>query len=324
MAVILIVIQLNHCQIHLILFFMKRFFLILIAVMLFGLSSKAISKVAFIYNTDLVDVNSFKTLLEGSNFSVTVIPIANTVSTDYSSYDVIITSASSVLTKIQMDTLNAKNKPIIAMGSGGYRSLGQLLLAIGSPNGMSGNENTMYVDNASLTVYNSPIKININTGDSIKLFSVAKSTSPARMIYVPTPTASIEGLLQYKALYYSVLRQNGKYTFWGFTLSPASMTQAGKDLFLNVVENGITTYKLITGVSTSKVTEPSLSVDRQNGLLTIKGVFSDASFSVVDLSGKTVVKAQPQAQINLSGLSKGVYVIKINSSKGVVAKKFIY
>ena len=303
---------------------MKRVFLVLTAVMLFGLSSKAISKVAFIYNTDLIDANSFKSLLDNSSYVVTLIPIANTVSTDYSSYDVIITSAASILTKVQMDLLNLQSKPIIGMGSGGYRSFGQLLLAIGSPNGMSGNEHTMYVENATLTVYNSPIKINVNTGDSILLFSGEKSTSPARMIYVPTLTASIEGLLRYRPLYYSVLRQDGKYTFWGFTLSPTSMTQEGKDLFVNVVGNALTTFKLVTGVSSTRLNEPDLSIDRQGGLLSVNGEISGASFSIVDLNGKTVVNDQPQAQINLSGLNKGVYVFKIISAKGVVAKKFIY
>ena len=303
---------------------MKRIFLVLTAVMLFGLSSKAISNVAFIYSTDQVDANSFKSLLETSSYAVTLVPVANTVTTDYSSYDLIITSATAILTQTQMDFLNAKNKPIIGISGGGYRSFGLLSLAIGSPNGMAGNENTMFVENPALTIYNSPTKINLSTGDSIKLFSVAKSTSPARMIYVPTATASIEGLLKYKPLYYSVLRQDKKYTFWGFSLSPASMTQEGKDLFVNVVGNGITTYKLLSALSTSKLNEPTLSIDRQRGLLTVNGEISGTTFSVVDMTGKTVVKEQPQAQINLSGLNNGVYVVKIISVNAVVAKKFIY
>ncbi len=304
---------------------MKKLFLIMFAVMLFGLSSKATSYAAIIYNTDLTDANSFKTLLEANNFSVTLVPIASTITTNYSSMDVIITSPASVFTTAQIDTINNKKKPIVALGSGGYKALGLLSLAIGSPYGMSGTENTMYVDNASLTVFNSPNKITVNTGDSLRLFSVAASASPAKMIYVPTPTASIEGLLRYRPLYYSVLRQNGKYTFWGFSLSPASMTQAGKDFFVNVVGNSIDAYNLVTGISsTSKMTELSLSVNKQNGLLSVAGIAGDASISVYDLNGKIVVKNQQQTQVNLSGLTKGVYVVKIASPKGVVAKKFIY
>lgn len=295
------------------------------AVMLFGVSSKATKNVAFIYNTDLTDANSFKTLLEANNYAVTLVPIANTITTNYSGYDIIITSAASTFIKAQMDTLNAKNKPIISMGGGGYKGFGLLSLSIGSPFGMSGTENTMYVDNASLTVFNSPNKITVNTGDSLKLFSVAASTSPARMIYVPTPTASIEGLLRYRPLYYAVVRQNGKYTFWGFTLSPASMTQAGKDLFVNVVGDAVTAYNLVTGISsTTKTDEPSLSVNKQTGILSVGGIAGDAAISVYDLSGKAVVRGQKQPQINLSDLKRGVYLVKIASPKGVVAKKFIY
>jgi len=303
---------------------MKRLFLILTAVMLFGLSTKAISKIAFIYNTDLVDANSFKTLLETNSFAVTLISAANTVSTDYSSYDVIITSATSILTKAQMDLLNALNKPIIGIGGGGYRSFGELSLAIGSPNGMSGTEHSMNVENSNLTIYNTPHKITLSTGDSVRLFSVAKASSPARMIYVPTATATIEGLLRFRPLYYSVIRQAGKYTFWGFSLSPASMTQTGSNLFVNVVENAITTYKGLTSLSTAMKNEPTLFIDRQSGLLSISGVIGDATYSIVDLSGKTVVKDQSQTQIDLSGLNKGVYVVKITAMKEVVTKKIIY
>jgi hypothetical protein len=304
---------------------MKKFFLIMVAVMIFGVSSKATKNVAFIYSTDLATANSFKALLDTSGFTVTTVPIASTISTNYSNYDIIITSPAASLTLAQVDTINAKNKPILSMSGGGYNSFGLLSLAIGKPNGMSGNENTMIVENASLSVYTSPYNLNVSTGDSLRLFSVAASASPARMIYVPTPTASIEGLLKYKPLYYSVIRQNGKYTFWGFSLSPASMTQKGKDFFVNVVGGAIIAYNLVTGISsTSKMTELSLSVNKQNGLLSVAGIAGDASISVYDLNGKIVVKNQQQTQINLSSLTKGVYVVKIASSKGVVAKKFIY
>ncbi|MDD2797675.1 MAG: T9SS type A sorting domain-containing protein [Bacteroidales bacterium] len=304
---------------------MKKPILLFVTVMLFSLSSKATSKAVFIYNTDLVTANSFKALLDTSGFTVTTVPIASTIGTNYSDCDIIITSPTASLTKAQVDTINSKNKPILSMSGGGYNSFGLLSLAIGKPNGMSGNENTMIVEDANLSVYTSPYNLNVSTGDSLRLFSVAASASPARMIYVPTPIASIEGLLKYKPLYYSVIRQNGKYTFWGFSLSPASMTQQGKDLFVNVVGDAIVAYNLVTGVSsTTRVGEPSLSVNRLTGILSIGGVNANASISVVDLSGKTVVKNQQQTHINLSGLNKGVYVVKVKTSNGIVAKKFVY
>ena len=35
--------------------------------------------------------------------------------------------------------------------------------------------------------------------------------------------------------HYPILQQQSRYLFWGFTNSPASMTQTGKDLFINIV-----------------------------------------------------------------------------------------
>ncbi len=303
---------------------MKKLLLVFLAVMLFGLSSKAISNAAFIYNTDLTDAQSFETFLEANGFAVTLIPIANTATTDYTGYNVIITSAASILSQTQADAIKALNKPIIGLGGGGYRSLGLMGLDIGTPNGMSGNENKMFVENATLTVFNSPIDITINTGDSIQLFTGLASASPARMIYVPTPKASIEGLLRFRPLYYAVIRQHGKYTFWGFTLSPASMTQNGKDLFVNVIADAIVTYSITALPKTNTLNEPTLQFNSQTKQLTVTGVSGDMELSVVDLSGKTLINSQLQNQINLLGLNKGVYVVKIKSANTVISKKFIY
>ena len=103
------------------------------------------------------------------------------------------------------------------------------------------------------------------------------------------------------------------------------MTQAGKDLFVNVVADAITAYNLVSGISsTSKMDEPSLSVNKQTGLLSVAGISGNVAITVYDLNGRIVVNNQQQSQINLSSLTKGVYVVKISSSKGFVAKKFVY
>lgn len=302
---------------------MKKLSLFISFLLLLAVSSHATTNVAFIYNTDLVDVNSFKTLLEANNCSVTLVPVASTITTNYSTYDVVITSPASTLTKAQMDTLNSKNKPIVSMGSGGYKSLGQLSLSIGSPFGMSGTENTMYVEDASLGVYNSPNKITINSGDSLRLFSVAASSSPARMIYVPTPVATIEGLLRYRPLYYAVVRQNGKYTFWGFALSPASMTQAGKDLFVNTIADAVTKYALTTSISGVLKNLTDISIVHNSGSIAISGLTENGSISLYDIHGKSLLSSSNSRQIDVSGFKKGIYLLKIATPKGVVTRKII-
>ncbi len=299
---------------------MKKFILAMLIAACIGTQTKAVTRAAFIYNTDLTDANAFKTFLESNGFTVSLIAVANTITTNYSNYDVIITSPASSLTKEQMDTISSKNKPIVSMGSGGYNSLGQLSLEIGKPYGMSGTENTMFVENASLTVYNTPKKVSVSSGDSIRLFSVAATSSPARMIYVPVSKPYIEGLVRYRPLYYSVVRQNGKFTFWGFALSPASMTQAAKDLFINVASAPLATS--IAEWSAQK--EGKLVVNRQSATLTVGGYSGDETVSVYDLSGKMVIRSLQQPNISLSELKKGVYVVRIASTKGLISKKFVY
>lgn len=49
------------------------------------------------------------------------------------------------------------------------------------------------------------------------------------------------------------------------------------------------------------------------------------SFSVVDLGGKVILsgKTKSQAQLDISDLAKGIYVLKLNSDRGILNKKFI-
>ncbi len=305
---------------------MRKQLLIIITLMLLGLSAKAVTNAAFIYNTDLTDAQSFETLLEANGFAVTLIPVANVATTNYSTYDVVITSPATILSASQADVIKALSKPIVGLGSGGYRSLGAMALEIGSPYGMSGNANKMYVENAALDVFNSPIDISINTGDSIQVYTGLASASPARMIYVPTAKSYIEGILQFKPLYYSVIRQNSKYTFWGFSLSAANMTQHGKDLFVNTITDAITVFsKLPTALPAyGDQNELQLHFNPQTKLLTVEGFDANMELSVIDLNGKTLFKHQIQNKIHLTNLQKGIYVARVKTSNTVISQKIRY
>ena len=299
---------------------MKKLLLVFLAVMLFGMSSKAISNAAFIYSTDLTDANSFKTLLDANGFAVTLIPIANTETADFSGYDVIIISNGSWLSLEQMNSLNSKNKPIVGLGTGGGKSFDRLSLVIGYNGTGILNGNSITVHDASLTIFKAPFNLNTTNGATIQLY-----TTSSNVYCKVNPTGSTDGLLKVSS-YYSVTRQNNKYTFWGYSLSPASMTQEGKDLFVNMLANSIVAFNNITTAlpKTNSLNEATLHLNSETKQLSVSGFAGALELSLVDLSGKTVIKNQLQNQINLFGLNKGVYVVKIKSANTVISKKFIY
>jgi len=104
------------------------------------------------------------------------------------------------------------------------------------------------------------------------------------------------------------------------------MTQEGKDLFVNMLANSIVAFNNITTAlpKTNSLNEATLHLNSETKQLSVSGFAGALELSLVDLSGQTVIKNQLQNQINLFGLNKGVYVVKIKSANTVISKKFIY
>jgi hypothetical protein len=93
------------------------------------------------------------------------------------------------------------------------------------------------VVNASHPIFNFPTAISIPTDKILDLYTTSSTAS----IYMwPSPAEGVTflGRLAEKDGYYPIISQatpSRLYAFWGFTGSPADMTQTGKDLFVNIV-----------------------------------------------------------------------------------------
>jgi hypothetical protein len=197
--------------------------------------------IAYIYYTDATGANSYRSLLEDSDYSVTLVPMIAVATTDFSTYALIIVGGDTGYTTTWGDTASVaavtdSGKLVIGLGEGGYAYFGKLALETGYPHGghYSAGYKSINVVEPSHTVFNAPSAIVIPPSNSIQLYT---SDETVVEIYLPSILPNVVMLGQREdSVYYPVTIEDNMYLLWGFTASPESMTQVGKDLFLNVVD----------------------------------------------------------------------------------------
>ncbi len=207
----------------------------------------AVTKAAYIYNTDTAGRDSFNALLSSNSITVDLVSLSAAETFDFSQEQVIIIgddtgSLSTWGTTTAINNILNAGKPVLGVGEGGYAYLGKLGLAIGWANGAHGISGAVTVGNSSLSLFKTPYQIAIDQSNNVALYS-----SPVNVaeIYISNPNSPPAGvtLLGEDSLagnYYPLISQtlSGKcYELWGFSGSPSAMTAEGKDLFINMVNN---------------------------------------------------------------------------------------
>ena len=193
---------------------------------------------AYIHSTDTASANSYKSLLDANGYSTTLIPMSNVATTDFSKYDAILAgsdtgSMSSWGDSASVSAVKDSYKPIIGLGEGGYALFGQLKLSTGHPHGWHGGENSIYVVDTSHTIFKTPNAIAIPKSKIIRLYTSTQHVG----IFLPAIPSNIAvlGREVESTSHYPLTLERNKYLLWVFTVSPTSMIEVGKDLFINVV-----------------------------------------------------------------------------------------
>lgn len=206
------------------------------------LTAVAQRRVAFIYTSDLIVANSFRTLLEPVGYNVDLVSLSNILTTNFNPYKIILVGYDTGnmanwgdAAGNQANTLALTGKPLLALGEGGYAFLGKLGLLIGNPNGAHGNETEVYAVNPAYEVWSVPNSISIPASQIIKVYDTPSNTV---VIYHPAPLMGIEpiGRLVSSPNHYSIIRQTAQFTLWGYDLGPNDMSGKGKRLFINLLE----------------------------------------------------------------------------------------
>jgi len=223
------------------------------------------NSLAYVYDDDITSAYSFRTLLNDNGYEVTLINGSIITSSTFSGYRAIIIGSDTsggggtwldgVSSKIA--AINDSALPIIGLGAGGYSffGMGAINLRIGYDWGSSNPSRTgIIVANDSHPIFSTPTDIPSGT---INLYTIGNYVY---FIFLNPPPAYVSALGSdtVNTNYYSLCAQEDRYFLWGFTASPDTMTQIGKDLFINVIKyyaplsSSIPSYNIILllGVST--------------------------------------------------------------------------
>lgn len=249
------------------------------------------STIAFIYSTDSSTANDYKSLFESAGFTTDLILTGNIATTDFLKYDLIIIGSDiSTPSGSDISKISDSAKPIIGLGEGGYSFFGGLGLKTGYPNGWHGSENRIYTVDKTYTVFNKPNSITIPTNYILQLYSSTGHVG----IHLPSVPSNVIvlGRESTDTTHYPFTLEDSKYLLWGFTASPTSMTQIGKDLFINSI---------------------SYLVPRTpNGRIEVQTFNENATFI---LSGPATYSGSGSSW-NQSNISPGTYTITYGSVRG--------
>jgi parallel beta-helix repeat protein len=196
------------------------------------------ASVAFIYSTDLASAQSYKSLLQNNGVTVDLVLNSTAPTWNYSGYKLIIIGSDTGWNyqwkpESAVPVINGSGKPILGLGFGGSCFFDKLSLYIGWGRGWEGNVNSIYVVDTAHRIFHLPNEITIPPDKIIQLY-----TSTGHIgIYMPSPVAGVTplGRETHDLSHYPLIQEDTRYVLWGFSNSPAGMTQVGKDLFVNMV-----------------------------------------------------------------------------------------
>ncbi len=192
--------------------------------------------VAYIYSTDSSSANDYKSLLVSAGFTTDLTLSSGTSVTDFSKYDLIIVGSDTgylSTSDVDVNKISSSGKKVIGLGEGGYAFFGKLGLETGWGHGWHGSENSINTVSKTHTIFNKPKSITIPTNNIIQLYSSTGHVG----IYLPSIPSNVIVLGRESSdnSHYPFTLEDSKYLLWGFTASPISMTQNGKDLFVNTL-----------------------------------------------------------------------------------------
>ncbi|MEM7032729.1 MAG: S8 family serine peptidase, partial [Chloroflexota bacterium] len=190
-------------------------------------------KVAYLYQTDTDGAQAYYDLLTAANVSLHRHTLTNLNMYDFSSCDAIIVSADSgswsdvARRQAVLDT----QLPIVGLGSGGL-NLFQAGNLVSAPTGQS-DVTTILAVARGQQAYQQPTSINLDASDMVALYMTV-TTAQWLSLDAPLPTGVEIGQIP-QTTHFPIVQLQDQHMLWGFSGDPTIMTQAGKDLFVNLL-----------------------------------------------------------------------------------------
>ena len=200
-------------------------------------------KLVYLYLTDIGLGRDYQDFLKNKGFTLDLIPIDSLPGWDLRQYSGILVGPDtgkdgtwgdfdgSWANKVRDSSL-----PVIGLGEGGFNLFGKLSLVIGWPSGVPISTREIIPLNSSDPVWSQPNPVSISGSNPITLYN-RDSEAYASLVQSPIP-ANVLPLGQWPARVnqFPLIRQDGRYAFWGYKMTPREFTTKGANLFINLLE----------------------------------------------------------------------------------------
>ena len=205
-----------------------------------------VNSVAIVYSSDSSWANDFAVLLSDNDHTTTLIEMADVSSTSFALFDLILVDSRTGATAEWGDSASVakiqdSDKPVLGLGFGGTGLFEEMGLSINWSNAWTDVDSTstsiastyIHAVDPSSTLFSTPNVISVPSDSNVRIYD----HSGHKGEHAPSlaDSAVLLGREPTDADHYTLVREGEKYWLWGFTGSPGSMTEAGKDLFINFV-----------------------------------------------------------------------------------------
>lgn len=216
-------------------------------------------RVTYIYETDTVARDSFKTLLELNGYTFASVALADVATYDFSTTNLIMVADDTATYSFDNATLtgtwdwgsseqvaavNNSAKPVLGIGEGGGAYFDEIDLAIGLLDSWYDDTGAALkpVDTTA-SIWTTPNTIPIVGGLTGALFSVV---GERMSVYLPNAVSGVTGIAREETdlTHYPLISQTAggvTHTMWGYRSSPATMLATGSSLFINVAVSALGT-----------------------------------------------------------------------------------
>lgn len=201
-------------------------------------------KIAYVFRSDTVTAAAFKALLESKGFTVQLVPLPTVLATNFAPFDGIMIAddtgsldgwpnAAPGMTPEAVHIHDAA-RPLLGLGEGGYAYLGKHGSPLGWPNGWHGPLDNVKPETIGAAYWHFPTDFGAAPPDPLTLYN---SASNRVGIHLPS-VSGVEALgLEPPSSDHATLAAELENCnqLWGYSDGPQTMTDQGKQLFVNAV-----------------------------------------------------------------------------------------
>jgi serine protease AprX len=190
---------------------------------------------AFVYGTQLTQAQQFKSLLDGQGVSTDLVKYVDIETTNWSKYHTILIWADTGTwaEPAKVTKVLSVGTPLVGIGEGGARLFDAIAvpnLFIGWGQSAIGSRDNGLVFGGDIYTY--PHNLGVLPGSNLTLFTTTTSTT---MLYDPNGVSQRMIQLPGNPDYFPLASEAGRFYQWGYSGTPQTMTQTGRNLFTNMV-----------------------------------------------------------------------------------------